>query len=188
MSDAFDDYRNLIEDRDQLRVHNEQLRADLSESRRLLDEARTTLIGIAGATARAWELPRSEFIDEFLPWAQSRARDTAAKIAAPVPAQPAAPVVSGQNPVAYGAVFNGRWMANVCRGSLSAAIAQSGINTEIIPLVPQPAAQPATVAQVPEPINAVYFDVPAQPKSAYVMGWNDCIESMLSAAPSAKGG
>ena len=53
MSDAFDDYRNLIEDRDQLRVHNEQLRADLSESRRLLDEARTTLIGIAGATARA---------------------------------------------------------------------------------------------------------------------------------------
>lgn len=66
------------------------LRAELTEARRLLDDARVTLIGIAGATARAWELPRNEFIDEFLPWAQSRARDTAAKIAAPVPAQPAA--------------------------------------------------------------------------------------------------
>lgn len=64
--------------------------AELTEARRLLDDARVTLVGIAGATARAWELPRNEFIDEFLPWAQSRARDTAAKIAAPVPAQPAA--------------------------------------------------------------------------------------------------
>ena len=44
------------------------------------------------------------------------------------------------------------------------------------------------VAQVPEAINAVYFDVPANPRSAYVMGWNDYRESLLSAAPSAKGG
>lgn len=66
----------------------DRLRGELSESRRLLDEARITLVGIAGATARAWELPRSEFIDEFLPWAQSRARFTVEKIAAPVPAQP----------------------------------------------------------------------------------------------------
>lgn len=67
------------------------LRAELTEARRLIDEARTTFVGIAGATARAWELPRNEFIDEFLPWAQSRARDAVEKMkAAPVP-QPAVP-------------------------------------------------------------------------------------------------
>ena len=70
----------------------DRLRAELTEARRLLDEARTTFVGIAGATARAWELPRNEFIDEFLPWAQSRARDAVEKMkAAPVPAQPAVP-------------------------------------------------------------------------------------------------
>jgi len=68
--------------------------AQLNAMRRLLDEARTTLVGIATVTPKYWELPRDQFIDEFLPWAQSRARDTAAKIAAakiaaPVPAQPA---------------------------------------------------------------------------------------------------
>lgn len=41
---------------------------------------------------------------------------------------------------------------------------------------------------VPQHINAVYFDVPAQPRSAYVMGWNDCIDSMLAASQSATGG
>lgn len=40
---------------------------------------------------------------------------------------------------------------------------------------------------VPKHINAVYFDVPAQPRSAYVMGWNDCIDSMLAASQSATG-
>lgn len=45
-------------------------------------DALETLRGIAGATARAWELPRQEFIDEFLPWAQSRARHTVGKIEA----------------------------------------------------------------------------------------------------------
>ena len=63
-----------------------ELRCERDEARRLLGHARATLIGIAGATARAWELPRNEFIDEFLPWAQSRARDTAAKTAIHAPA------------------------------------------------------------------------------------------------------
>lgn len=63
----------------------EQVTRERDEARRLLGHARVTLIGIAGATARAWELPRNEFIDEFLPWAQSRARDTAAKTAIHAP-------------------------------------------------------------------------------------------------------
>ena len=45
-------------------------------------------------------------------------------------------------------------------------------------------ARPQAVAKH---INAVYFDVPAQPRSAYVMGWNDCIDSMLAASQSATG-
>ena len=38
-------------------------------------ELRATLIGIADASPKNWEMSREDFLQEFLPWARNRARD-----------------------------------------------------------------------------------------------------------------
>ena len=56
---------------------------------KIVDAARETCDGIVAASPKAWELPRTDFWEAFVPWAKNRARTVLEKMAAPVPAQPA---------------------------------------------------------------------------------------------------